>query len=190
MESLIMHYFLFWKFAPYVFVFLTSLLEEELSAFTAVFLAREAGYGAFGLAVSMAAGVFGGDVIWYQLGRYLDKSAFVSRNVKKAAGHLDRGLEKHPGKTIFLAKFTYGLRHATLMRAGMVRMPIRKFLKADAAASVIWIAVIISLAFGTSFSLAYLQGKIHFVELALLAALLVFVAVFTAVSRIVKKKLK
>lgn len=103
--------------------------------------------GELSLALVAAAGALGsliGDTTSYTLGRRLgSRAARRLHRGGRAQGLLDwaqRRLEEHGVSTILVARFVPGGRTATTFAAGTVRLAWRRFLAADAVASVVWAA--------------------------------------------------
>ncbi len=69
----------------------------------------------------------------YAIGYYGGKTAFVQRMLKRF-GISEKELDtvrhlwnKHPGSTMFFGKLSYGVAARFVMIAGMVEMPLKKF---------------------------------------------------------------
>lgn len=110
------------------------------------------------IAVVFAAGALGafcGDsVSWYignrwgvaLLSRFPRVWARMEPELERATAHFDR----HGGKTVFGARFVGALRAVAPLAAGTSGMPYRRFAPWNAAASVIWVGLMVGLgaAFG------------------------------------------
>lgn len=105
--------------------------------------------------IAGALGAFCGDsVSWYIGNRWgvalLSRSprvwARMEPELERATGHFDR----HGGKTVFVARFIGALRAVAPLVAGTSRMSYRRFAPWNAAASVMWVGLMVGLgaAFG------------------------------------------
>ena len=115
------------------------------------------------IAVGSAAAIIG-DNIGYAIGRYGGR-----RVVLRLAhiGHIEKSLawgEKffavHGGKTVFLARWIFGLRIFGAWIAGMVHMPWRVFFFWNAAGGITWAASVIGLGY-------FFGHSLHAIEKAL-----------------------
>ncbi len=55
--------------------------------------------------------------------------------------------EKHGGKVIFLVKITVGLSYITFITAGMIRMPLKKFLFFSFLGGMIWSGILVTIGY-------------------------------------------
>lgn len=129
-------------------------------------------------------GVLVGDFFWYFLGTYLRKINWAERYIITAESVVHRLLPKfkeRPFLSLVLAKYVYGTNHATLVLSGVIGMNIWLFTKAEVVATVIWVAVFITL--GYLFGSAALLVS-HRVSIFLLIVLVLILA-FMAIQRFV-----
>ncbi len=169
----------------YIVVFFGMILEGDVFLFTAAFLTEEGYFHPGIIAITVYAGVILGDLFWYALGLWLDTSStFLTRWAKRIVKPFEGGLQRRPLHTIFISKFTYGFSHAVLMRAGSLRIPLKKFFKIDAISSLGWMAVVGGLGYfsGASFSLIK-----HYLKVAEIALLFVLVAFFVVWHLIINR---
>lgn len=112
-----------------------SLLEGPAIAFVAGTLATMGYFNMYFLAVLFFVRDVGLDLIYYAIGHYGAKTAFVRRMPHKIGitpGHLVRVQtlwEKKPFWTMFVGKISYGIASAFIIVAGMVKMPLKTFIK-------------------------------------------------------------
>jgi undecaprenyl-diphosphatase len=112
------------------------------------------------IAVGSAAAIIG-DNIGYAIGRYGGR-----RLVMRLAhiGHIESSLAwgeqffaRHGGKTVFLARWIFGLRIFGAWIAGMVHMPWRVFVVWNAAGGIAWCASVIGLGYFFGHSLHVIE---------------------------------
>ncbi|MBI1755382.1 VTT domain-containing protein [Candidatus Azambacteria bacterium] len=192
MESLLLHYLVLWKPLGYALLGAGMMVEGDATLFTAAFLTQQGFFDPGDMLFWTLSGALAGDIIWYYLGvRFTNAapSSLVARFVNRLAKPFDGHLIKRLFHTIFISKFTYGIHHALLMRAGMLGITIRDYMLAAFPATILWFVIIVAIgyAFGESFLL--LKHYLRFAEIALLAALILFFVLEHFISVRSKKKL-
>ena len=188
LESFVLHYLLVWQPLGYLIGFFGMMIEGDALLFTLTFLTSQ-GYFSFSLMLfSLFAGVLIGDWLWYQLGKHLHNSSWrLAQWIHKLASPLDKHLLDNPRRTIFISKFTYGVHHALLMRAGALHLPPKEFLKNDVLATVAWISVVGGLGYLSGASFLLVKHYVRYAEIGLLlgiALMLVITHVITRRSRV------
>lgn len=88
--------------------------------------------------VAAACGNLTGDLCWYALGRYAP-----TRWLRRRAAPLLESVRENAPKVIFTAKLTWTLAVTVLVSLGLARVPVRRWLPADAAAEVIWTGALV-----------------------------------------------
>ncbi len=117
----------YWILVPLAFI------EGPIVAFIAGTLASLGYFSVYGLGVFFLARDLIMDGLYYALGYYGERTAFVRRLLRKIGvdqEHLEnmRELwEQHAGKTMFIGKLSYGIASGFIAVAGLVRMPLKKF---------------------------------------------------------------
>jgi membrane protein DedA with SNARE-associated domain len=190
MKFTLVHYLTQNTSLGYVALFLGMILEGDLILFAAGFLSQQ---GVFTLPIMLSVafvGVLFGDALWYRAGVLLKvRAKRVEVLVGKIARPFDYHLEKRPFRTIFISKFIYGLHHAILMRAGMLHIPFRKYLKIDIVSTLIWGAVVAGLGYFSSISFTENRHELRSVEIKLLLGILAFFVISEVISKILKRGL-
>lgn len=123
------------------------------------------------------AGAASKTTIFYSIGRVLNKFYPKSRFFKFAAGHVMHFLpnfKEKPFKSIFISKFIYifGVNHFAIMYSAYTKISLRKFIEAEFASSLIWVAVMLGLGYYFS-SIALQVTKNFWAFLGLFAFLLI-----------------
>ena len=80
---------------------------------------------------------------------------FIARHprIENRRQKLQYFFEKHGGKVIFVVKLTVGLSYITFITAGLIRMPLRKFLFFSFLGGILWSGFLIAL--------GYFYGNLH-----------------------------
>lgn len=168
----------YWIFIPLVIVF------GPIVTIVASFMAS---LGVFNVWIVLLLSVVGdmiGDLLFYNIGAHWGMR-FV-HGLGKYIGINERRTEKlksffmqHGGKTIFMVKSTTGLCWATFITAGIVRMPIKKFIYYSFLGGIIWSGFLVAM--GYFFGYMY-ERVVQYVEYAgwiiFILAIVVFVIVF------------
>ncbi len=169
----------------YLVLFLGIIIEGEFIVLAASFLAY---LGFFSLPAVLAvtiAGVVTGDIVWYYLGRKFGESflikirigrfhLFSEKRMKYIESHFSNGTA---GRTLFVAKFLYGLAHLTFLLAGASKMEFKKFIKPAVISSTVWAIVVVSLGylFGSSFALIQQYTKDIGISLSIVVIVIIVI---------------
>ena len=143
------------------------------------------GYINFFLAYGViVAGDLAGDVVHYWVGRFggrkfIDKWGRYIGVGKNQVDSLERQFTRRGNKLLFIGKMSHGIGGAFLIAAGIIKMPLDKFLFSNLLATLVksMILLVIGFYFGQAFELinSYL-GKITIISFAIaaLAAIIYF----------------
>ena len=112
------------------------------------------------IAVGSTAAILG-DNIGYAIGRYggrrlVMRLAHIGR-IEKSLAWGEQFFARHGGKTVFLARWIFGLRIFGAWIAGMVHMPWRVFFLYNAAGGITWCASVIGLGYFFGHSLHVIE---------------------------------
>ena len=97
-------------------------------------------------------------------------------------------LERTP-HVLFISKFTYGLHHLILLRAGALHVDFKKIIKIDLVTTLIWIFIVGGLGFISGASFTLIKHKLEYLEIGILVAIVIFFIVGETISRILRKKI-
>lgn len=179
MHHTLLFYLTLWRPLGYGIVFLGMIFEGDAILFTAAFLARERFFSLHTTVVVVLVGVLVGDLFWFQLGMLADRSfPRVRQWVMRIAAPLDSQLQDRPFHYFLLSKFIF-IGHGVLARAGMVKMHMRTFIRADFPATILWVITVGALGYFSSISLAFLRHYLRLVELSLLFSLVLFLFILS-----------
>jgi len=133
-------------------------------------------------------GVLLGDVLIHRWGARLGPAAYEHPRVRK---HLPRArqqklfrhFERHGFLTIVVGRHTPVLRAPIFFLAGAARLPLWKFLLADAISSAVTVPIVVALGFYFVEHLDAIRGKIHEVEWIVAAVAVLAVVVWFVLRR-------
>jgi membrane protein DedA with SNARE-associated domain len=119
------------------------------------------------------------DVLWYGLG-YAGKIEWVSRFGQRMGidrrhlERLERNLKKHSIQVIFLAKLTVSFSIPTLIAAGLIKAPWRKWFPAVCIAETIWTGSLVLLGYYATEAIKRVEQGVEYIVLFASAFFLVF----------------
>jgi len=140
--------------------------------------------------ISAAIGNLTADTLWYSLG-YLGKTDWLFRFGRRLGvrrdllEHLKRNMIVHATKVLFLAKLTVSFVIPSLVAAGLLRVPWRRWFPALVVAETLWTGSLVLIGYYTTEAVKRVEQG---VEYAVLAASLIFVTfVILAGRRLIKQ---
>lgn len=174
----------------YLLIFLGITIEGDIVLFTSAFLAYQ-GHLDIGIIFAIAlVGVYLRDLMWYEVGRRLHQHQnFIGRWAQNLAEPFDEHLIERPIHSLCIAKFVYGLHLAIIIRAGMLKIPLKKFIEADTVAAVAWILVIGILGYASGASFEAARAYLKYAEVGLAIGIVTFLLVHRYISRASRKSL-
>lgn len=134
------------------------------------------------------------DIAYYLFGRYGEQKTLISRYAAKIGikeEHFDavrRLWQKHPGKTMFFSKLAYGLSTPFLISAGLVGMPLRRFLRYAIPITVIQYGILLALGYNFGNSFRLVSDTVQVVQIAI-GGMIVVVAGYYFLTRYMRRKL-
>ncbi len=129
-------------------------------------------------------GVVASDVILYGIGRRwgsrLLKSSWVQRRVlpPDRFQKIEKNFEQYGIRILLIARLIPGIRTPVFISAGIVRLPFRRFLLADAIYAIPGVTIIFTLAYWLTDSFMFLIKKLDTYRELLLVAVISFIAGF------------
>ncbi len=190
MESLLFKYLSLPEPAAYLLLFLGFIFEGEIAIFIGVYLALEY---FLNLKIILALALIGtliGNNLFYLLGRHLigwwpKLDSWLSRLSRP----LILPFSRHPLKIIAISKFTYGFHRLTLWLSGKMKIRWWRFFLVDFLTSSIWIITIAFMALLSQFSLTYVRQYFKYTEIAILLAVIIFIALTHYFAHRAEKKI-
>jgi membrane protein DedA with SNARE-associated domain len=132
-------------------------IPEELLVVTAGVLSANGFLNPWLAALSCLLGAFGGDCLTYYLGYRFGHRIFRGRHfwnrlvTPEREARVEEMFRRHGFKVLFVARFLVGLRPAIHLTAGILRLPVRRYLLTDLFCT--------SIVVGTFFALSYFFGQ-------------------------------
>ncbi len=129
------------------------------------------------------------DSLWYSIG-YLGKAEWFSRfsrfGIQPALiERLKRGMTEHVTKILLIAKFTLSFMIPTLVTAGLLRIPWRRWFPTLIFADTVWTGILVVIGYYSIESIKHVERGI---EYAALLAPILLIAVLFFMSRYLKKQ--
>jgi membrane protein DedA with SNARE-associated domain len=126
-----------------------------------------------------AAGNLTADSLWYTLG-YMGKTEWILRFGRRLGlresliDHLKQNMLAHATKVLFLAKLTVSFAIPSLIAAGLLRIPWRRWFPALAVAETLWTGSLILIGYYTTEALKRVERGVEYAVLAASIAYVVF----------------
>ena len=159
-------------------VFFLTMIEGDLTLLLAGFMART-GLFTFGdaLIVGTSGGV-AGDLIGYLLGRIFRSRARTLRFYMRAKPRIERLLKRFGGFSLFIVKYTYGLRTATAVFCGLAHFGIMRFAPLTLLSCVVWVLILAGGGYVFHGSVEKVIGEVKSIEKILLVVGILIALVF------------
>ncbi len=149
----------------YIILFFSMLAEATLTLLAVGALLAQKLINVYLAVGIMVVGALVEQIIFYYIGHNLKRSEKILEWTNKFAKGFDQRLVAHPRKVIFISKFVYGLHRTTLIRAGMVNMGFKNFVKACIPATLAWVAVVGGLGYFLSASYQVINKYMQYAEI-------------------------
>lgn len=123
-----------------------------------------------------AAGALAGDIFYFWLGHGTARRWLSTAHGQRVLPRMERIAQRYGLWSLFISRYFYGARVATMFFWGMRRLSLARFLALDALNCGIWAVVFGGLGYLFSHSLVRFIGELRVIESWLLIGLLVFMA--------------
>jgi len=176
----------------YLAIFLIAVFEGPLVCLFAGFLVFSGHLSIVPTYITVVLGDFVPDVIYYYIGVYGDKKKLIEKygskfNFISANINLLRKLwHEHGRKTMFLSKLSFGLSVPFLISAGLVKMPLKKFISLCLPITLFQHIIILTIGYhlGFSFAIAEKYIKLGYITVTLLFIIVIILyAIFIKYAR-------
>ena len=151
------------QYGPWAVFFLT-MVEGDITLLLAGVLAHGQAFGEYSFGMVLLAGTLGGvvsDNAAYFLGRGARTGVADYRFYRAARPRLERLMGTFGPLSIFLSKYTYGLRWASCIFYGVVHMPYTRFLLLSFASCFVWVLTLAGVGYFFHSAIYNLIGDIH-----------------------------
>jgi len=128
-------------------------LPEEVPIVLAGVLAADGSLNVYLALAACLTGALAGDSVMYYIGHHFGRSwlrehPFLARHLTpEREKQIEQKILRHGLKVFFLARFMLGVRAPIYITCGIMRVPFRRFLLADAISA----TIVVSIVFGLSF---------------------------------------
>ena len=175
MKLLFLYYILAYPVLAYSLLFLGMMVEGDLLLFAAAFLVELGFLNGWIALPLMFVGAIIGDSMFFEIWkRYLTRYAWLMRWSERLGSFFDKRLQTQLGAAILISKFLYYVHRPIQIRAGMLRIPFRKFFIADLWGTVLWFTTVALCAFLFGSAFSFLSHELRFAEVALALAFVLF----------------
>jgi len=134
------------------------------------------------------------DIIYYSIGHFSSKGKLVEKYQKRWGiiynnlALIERLWKNHASKTMLLTKFAFGLSAPLLISAGLVGMPLRRFLSYTLPISLVNYAVILTIGYYLSHSYQSAEKYLESAGIIVAVALVLFVIGYYYFSQYARAK--
>ncbi len=152
-------------------IFFLTMAEGDITLLLAGVLAHGQAFGEYSFPLVLAVGTVAGaasDNVAYALGRAGRSKVKKYRFYCAARPRLEKLTKKFGVMSIFISKFTYGLRWGSCAFYGVAKMPYPRFLLLSFASCFVWVAVLAGAGFVFHTAIYTLVGNIHDLSYVLL----------------------
>ncbi|MGB8511091.1 MAG: DedA family protein [Pyrinomonadaceae bacterium] len=178
-------------------IFLLTMVEGDITLLVAGVLAHGLAFGDYSFIQVLAAGTLGGfvsDNVAYWLGRGTRSRVQHFRFYCAARDRIERLTEKFGPLSIFVSKYTYGLRWAACAFYGVARMPYMRFLVLSLASCFVWVLTLVGAGYVFHTAINTVIGNIRDLSIYLLVVVVALIGVgicgFYFVERYLSKKVE
>lgn len=179
------------KAAALTLIFASMIFEGESFLIAAGVLIHIGALSAWEVISISLIGVLVGDFFWYFLGVYLRKVKRAEPIISKFESIVQKLLpffKEKPFISLVLAKYIYGTNHATLILSGVIGMDLWLFAKAEAVATVVWVAIYLTLGYLFGSAALLVTSKVSIFLLIILILVVSLIALQKWISFYYEKK--
>jgi membrane protein DedA with SNARE-associated domain len=191
MKTLLLSYLISWKLSAYFGAFVLIMIEGDVVVFVSAFLTRQGFFYLPYIAPLLILGALIGDFLWYSLGKFANQhpESLPSKIISNITKRFDDGIMNRTDTLLMATKFIYGTNRITLIRSGMLNVPVRKFFNADIKAVLVWIFIVGVIAYATSAWIPHLKHYFRYAEIGLALGLLLFLVVERLITAIFEENI-
>ncbi len=171
----------FVSFSRYAIVFVGCIVEGPIVMITSGFLLRAAQFQILPLYLSLMAGDFTADLGWYAVGRFgartlIDRFGHYFNLTPLIITKVEHRFKRYQDKILFISKITmgFGFALATLIVAGMLHVPFKRYAALNFLGGFIWTAFLMLLGFFFGNVYYMLAGPLRAIFVALLIIVVIY----------------
>ncbi len=184
-------------FLAYFIIYLATIFLGNISAFVSFWIIAQTNFGFWGfplLILVIFISDFSGDLLWYSLGRKSRDTRFGEWVKNHLPGHkkAEKTLQHNGKYWIYFSKFIFGSAPPVIFSIGWTGMKFRAFVKNSIFSILLWLPILIGLAYGLVSGLSPLSAVADFkkFEWNFLIGIALFVFLDYIVARGIGKLLK
>jgi len=189
MESLVLNSLSDYQIINYLAALLGMVFEGDTALFIIAFLTSQGFFDFLTIFLVVFWGTFFGDLLWYWFGLNIKDGTLIKKWADRIASPFDDHLVKRNFRILFISKFTYGIHHALLVRAGILKMNFKTIARNVFISTIFWVPIIGSIGYFSGTSAPLFKKYLKYTEVILLVFVLLFIFLQHYVSRCSKKKL-
>lgn len=163
----------------YIILGLLVLVEGPIATLLGAAAASAGLMRAWGVFLAAAIGNLSADTLWYSLG-YLGKTRWITQfgqrfGIRESlVKHLEQHMIKHATRVLFLAKLTLSFVIPSLIAAGLLRIPWKRWFPTLILAETLWTGSLVLIGFYTTEAIKRVE---QWVEYAALGVSVLFVVI-------------
>ena len=188
MEDFLLHSSYFGIFIVLVLTGCGLPLPEEVPIVLAGVMAKAGSMDVYLALAACLTGAVAGDCVMYFIGHHFGRSwlrehPFLARHLTpERERQIEEKIRQHGLKVFFLARFMLGVRAPIYITCGIMRVPFRRFLFADAISA----SVVVSLVFGLSYWLG--EDVLIWIKRSEWAITIIVVAIVIVIAVVMYRK--
>ena len=131
------------------------------------------------------------DYFYYHIGRYGNKKELHTK-LKIISGSFDTMSlmwNNHGKKTMFLGKLAYGLSQFFLISAGLVKMPLKKFMTYAIVVSIIQFGILMTVGYYLGGSYKVISAHVKDAEVIIAVFAILFFTIYVLFAKYARKKI-
>jgi membrane protein DedA with SNARE-associated domain len=164
----------------YIVLGVLVLIEGPIATLLGAAAASAGLMRAWGVFLAAATGNLTADILWYSLG-YLGKRTWIAQWGRRFGAsesliaHLEQHLIKHATRVLFLAKVTLTFVIPSLIAAGLLRIPWRRWLPSLLLAETLWTGSLVLIGYFTTEAIKQVAQWVEYVALGISVGFVVIV---------------
>jgi membrane protein DedA with SNARE-associated domain len=173
----------------YIFIALLTALEGPLTTLAGAVAASTGYLNPVLVFVSASTGNLTADTLWYSLG-YLGKTEWLVRyggwlGIKeKFILRLEKDVQTHIHKLLFVSKLTLGFVIPTLIAAGLARVPFKRWFGVLFAAECLWTGSLVLVGYYFGYLIQRIETNLRWVSLGGAVLFIAIVAIYVLRRRL------
>ncbi len=173
----------------YFIIYIVTIFLGNISAFASFWLIFQGYLGQWGipfLILTIFSANLTGDLLWYSLGRITRDTRFGNWIKRRLPWHvkIEQALSRNGRRWMLLSKLLYGSSFPIVFTVGWAKMPFKKFFRNSLLSVVVWLPILIGLAYALVSGLSPLRAIAAFDDFELVffvgLALFIFMNYFVA----------